>query len=208
MTAQNPVLLIHGIQDTIRVFDKMVAYLRDRGWDNIHTLNLVPNNGDVGLDKLALQVESYIATHMAQAETFDLLGFSMGGMVSRYYVQRLGGAQRVRRFITLSSPHNGTWTAYFRQNPGVCQMRSDSQFLQDLNGSLHELRQVEFTSIWTPYDLMILPAKSSQLPIGQTIQLPVLAHPWMLTDRRSLEVVAKVLGNTTTRSQQVASLAL
>ena len=110
---KNPVLLIHGIGDTFRVFDRMMAYLSDRNWTDIHTLNLVPNNGDVGLDQLAEQVKAYIDTHMPHAEPIDLLGFSMGGIVSRYYVQRLGGSQRVQRFITLSSPHNGTWNSLF-----------------------------------------------------------------------------------------------
>ncbi|MBE7382174.1 MAG: alpha/beta fold hydrolase [Leptolyngbya sp. SIO1E4] len=206
ISPKNSVLLIHGIDDTAQVFNKMMAYLRDRGWEDIHALDLVPNNGDVGLDQLARQVQAYVDAHMTHADTFDLVGFSMGGIVSRYYVQRLGGAQRVRRFMTLSSPHNGTWTAYLRQNPGVRQMRPNSSFLQDLNASVHELEPVEFTSVWTPNDLMIVPAKSSQLPVGQTIQLPILLHPWMLTDERSLATVAQVLGEVPVQAERLTVL--
>ncbi|MEO1298303.1 MAG: triacylglycerol lipase [Cyanobacteria bacterium J06636_16] len=190
---KNPVLLIHGIGDTTRVFDRMVAYLRDRDWTDIHAINLVPNNGDVGLDQLAKQVKAYVDTHMTHAAKIDLLGFSMGGIVSRYYVQRLGGIQRVQRFITLSSPHNGTWTAYFRSGPGVQQMRPNSPFLNDLNQTMHELKQVDFSSLWTPCDLMILPASSSHLPVGQVQTFSVLLHPLMLVDRRSLAAVAEAL---------------
>jgi triacylglycerol lipase len=192
MTAnKNPVLLIHGIGDTHRVFQAMTVYLRDRGWP-IHALDLVPNRGEVGLDQLALQVRDYAATHLAE-QPFDLLGFSMGGIVSRYYLQRLGGLSQVQRFITLSSPHNGTFIAYARNRPGVKQMRPGSDFLSDLNGTVNELAQVQFTSLWTPYDLMILPAHSSRLPVGQMGQIPALAHPLMLRDRRSLAVVAAAL---------------
>jgi triacylglycerol lipase len=192
-TEQLPLVLIHGIDDTPAVFEAMVQYLRDLGWTHLHPISLTPNNGDVGLDILAQQVSSYIAAHLPIPTTFDLLGFSMGGIVSRYYLQRLGGLQQVRRFLTLSSPHNGTWTGYLRPNLGATQMRPNSPFLMDLNRTLSQLEQVEFTSVWTPYDLMIVPAESSQLPIGKSIQVPVLAHPWMLTDERSLQVVAQVL---------------
>jgi triacylglycerol esterase/lipase EstA (alpha/beta hydrolase family) len=55
------------------------------------------------------------------------------------------------------------------------------------------LKQLNFTSIWTPYDLMIIPPESSQLGIGKEITLPVLLHPLMLTDSRTLSIVAKIL---------------
>jgi triacylglycerol esterase/lipase EstA (alpha/beta hydrolase family) len=108
---QNPVLLVHGINDTGAVFDKMALYLRQRGL-SVYTVDLVPNNGAEVLDKLARQVANYINTIFAPEQPLDLVGFSMGGIVSRYYIQRLGGIERVQRFISISSPHKGTVIAY------------------------------------------------------------------------------------------------
>ncbi|MEH2362913.1 esterase/lipase family protein [Nostoc sp.] len=189
---RNPVLLIHGIDDTEAVFHKMRAYLIQRGW-SVHTLNLVPNNGDLGLDELAKQVADYVSATFAPEQRLDLVGFSMGGIVSRYYIQRLGGINRVQRFITISSPHYGTVVAYGSWRPGCVQMRPDSIFLQDLNSDDVILGQLDFTSIWTPYDLMIVPANSSQMSVGREVIVPVALHPWMLTDSRSLAVVAAAL---------------
>lgn len=188
----NPVLLIPGLDDTTAVFSKMETYLEQRGW-LVYSVNLFPSNGDVGLELLAQQVADYVATVLSGSQHFSLIGFSMGGIIGRYYLQRLGGLERVQRFIAISSPHQGTWTAYFRQNPGCQQMRPDSAFLTELNRDIGTLQQLDVTSIWTPFDLMILPAKSSQLPVGQTVTVPVLAHPWMLTDLQSLEAVVKAL---------------
>ncbi|AFY45898.1 triacylglycerol lipase [Nostoc sp. PCC 7107] len=188
----NPVLLIHGISDTEAVFRKMRNYLQDKGW-SVYALNLVPNNGDVGLDILAQQVADYIAATFAPEQTLDIVGFSMGGIVSRYYVQRLGGIERVQRLITISSPHHGTYVAYGSWRPGCEQMRTHSNFLKDLNSDAVMLKQLNFTSIWTPYDLMIVPAKSSQMPIGTEVIIPAASHPWMLTDSRSLAAVATAL---------------
>ncbi|MDZ8089462.1 MAG: triacylglycerol lipase [Nostoc sp. DedQUE12b] len=189
---RNPVLLIHGIDDTEAVFHRMAAQLRLEGW-SVYSLNLVPNNGDVGLDELAKQVADYVTATFAPEQRLDLIGFSMGGIVSRYYVQRLGGINRVQRFITIASPHYGTVVAYGSRRPGCLQMRPDSIFLKDLNSDAVMLGQLDFTSIWTPYDLMIVPANSSQMPVGSQVIVPVTLHPWMLTDSRSLTVVTAAL---------------
>ena len=189
---QNPVLLVHGINDTGAVFDKMAFYLREQGL-SVYTVDLVPNNGSEVLDKLAQQVANYVNDTFAVEQSLDIVGFSMGGIVSRYYIQRLGGINRVQRFITISSPHHGTIVAYGTWLAGALQMRPHSDFINDLNSDVEMLKKLNFTSIWTPYDLMILPATSSKLGIGKEIILPVVLHPFMLTDTRVLIKVAEAL---------------
>ncbi|MBE9260257.1 triacylglycerol lipase [Dolichospermum sp. LEGE 00246] len=189
---QNPVLLVHGINDTGAVFNKMAFSLRQQGL-SVHTVDLIPNNGSEVLEKLAQQVANYVNDTFATAQPLDIVGFSMGGIVSRYYIQRLGGINRVQRFITISSPHHGTIVAYGTWLAGALQMRPHSNFLNDLNSDVEMLKQLDFTSIWTPYDLMIIPTESSQLGIGKEITLPVLLHPLMLTDSRTLSIVVKIL---------------
>jgi triacylglycerol lipase len=194
-TVQNqshPVLLVHGINDTGAVFNKMAFELRQRGW-TVYTLDLIPNNGAECLDKLAKQVADYIETTFNPNQPLDLVGFSMGGIVSRYYIQRLGGIKRVKRFVTISSPHQGTVIAYGSWLAGCMQMRPQSPLLQDLNSDVQMLNQLKFTSIWTPYDLMIVPAKSSQIPVGKEVVVPVLLHPWMLIHSQSLAAVIAAL---------------
>jgi triacylglycerol lipase len=76
-------------------------------------------------------------------------------------------------------------------------MRPDSAFIQDLQQDVQMLAQVKFTSIWTPFDLIILPPASSQLAVGKEVQLPVAIHPWMVKDSRSITAVLVALGITT-----------
>lgn len=189
---RNPVLLVHGITDTETVFNPMAVYLRQLGW-TVYTLNLVPNNGEAPLNVLAQQVADYVCATITPEQPFDLVGFSMGGIVSRYDVQKLGGISRVQRFVTISSPHHGTVVAYASQHPGCVQMRPNSLFLQDLNRDVQMLEQLNFTSIWTPYDLMIIPTHSSKMPVGKELTIPVALHSWMLKDFRSIEAVAAAL---------------
>lgn len=189
---RNPVVLIHGIWDTSTIFHKMSAYLTQRGW-SVHSLDLTPNDGSLELDLLAKQLAEYISETFEPQQPLDLVGYSMGGIVSRYYVQRLGGIDRVQRFITLSSPHRGTLTAYSLPLPGYLDMRPDSRLLRDLNQDVTALKRLNFTSMWTPFDVMIVPANSSQMPVGREIKLNVLLHRQMVTDDRSLNALAKEL---------------
>lgn len=191
-TLKNPVVLIHGIDDTCAIFSKMAPYLQQLGW-SVYSLDLVPSNGDVGLDRLASQVERFIESTFAPEQPIDLVGFSMGGIISRYYVQRLGGIERVQRLVTIASPHYGTVTAYLRPNLGGNQMQPNSALLWDLNQDAMMLDRINFTSIWTPLDLMILPARSSEMPVGKNRQIWVGGHAWMVTDDRSLGAVTEAL---------------
>jgi triacylglycerol lipase len=190
--ALNPVVLVHGITDTFALFEPMTQQLENSGWKT-YGLDLIPANGDSRLDHLADQLAKYIEATIPVGQPIDLVGFSMGGLVSRYYIQRLGGIRRVQRFITLSTPHNGTIAAYLSQRPGCLQMRPNSSFINDLNQDVNMLDRINFTSIWTPLDGIIIPANSSVLPVGETIQIKVPLHAWMVTDQRSITLVAEAL---------------
>jgi len=193
MINRSPVLLVHGINDTTKIFQTMEKFLHDRGWE-VHSFNMTPNNGAGNLADLARQVEAYIQKKFSPEQRIDLLGFSMGGIVSRYYLQRLEGVKRVDRFISIAAPNAGTQVAYLSQRLGCRQMRPDSEFLADLNQDGEKiLGQVKFTSIWTPLDLMIIPAQSSRMAIGKEVVISVPLHRWMVTDPRVLAAVAQAL---------------
>lgn len=189
---RNRVLLVHGLYDTFLKFRRMSAYLTNLGW-SVHCLNLTPNNGNGRLETLAEQVADYVRRNFRDEQPLDLVGFSMGGIVTRYYLQRLGGLDKVQRYISISAPNNGTLMAYTLQRPGVVQMRPKSTLLQDLNRDVEVLQKLQVTVLWTPFDLMILPARSSQMAVGKEIQLPVPVHAWMVSDSRTLTTVAQQL---------------
>jgi triacylglycerol esterase/lipase EstA (alpha/beta hydrolase family) len=190
-----PVLLVHGIDDTGAIFEIMAPALKAAGRAAIYTIDLQPNNGDASLAELAMQVSRRVEAIRLEthADHVDLIGFSLGGMVSRYYVQCLGGDTRVRRLVTISSPHAGTIAAYFRWNAGAADMRPWSPFLKELDDSVEVLQRVETTSIWTPFDLMILPCWSSRLKYVKERVIPVLSHPMMVRDARVCRAVIEAI---------------
>jgi triacylglycerol lipase len=190
--SQNSVFLVHGLTDTSRKMATIARHLRNLGWE-VYDINLTPSNGDAKLESLAQQILDLVDRTFPPHQKIDIIGFSMGGLVSRYYIQRLGGIDRVQRFITISSPHNGTFAAHFSTRPGCVQMRPESEFIQDLNRDTNSLKGLQFTSLWTPFDLMILPPTSSRLGIGTETMIPVLTHPLMVYDSRSLNAIVNAL---------------
>lgn len=143
---KNPVVLIHGIFDTERVFRRMRSALHGQGFA-VHPVNLTPNNGKAGLDRLAEQLAASVEAKFGLRQPIDIVGFSMGGLVARDFLQRLGGNKRVERLITIATPHNGTWTAFLLGNAGARQMRPGSPFLKDLNCDVEMLKRVRVTAL-------------------------------------------------------------
>lgn len=197
--------MVHGIWKSGASFRALSRHLAKRGFD-VHTIDLTPNDGRAGIPELGEQLSAFVEKLLPNGEPLDLVGFSMGGVVGRYYLQRLGGAERVRRFVTISSPHNGTMTAYLRRLPGALQMRPDSELLRELNREIQALGRLDVTSIWTPLDLMIVPPQSSRLPIGREVLVAAPLHALMLHDPRSLRAVAEAL--EAPLGQRVAAAAL
>jgi triacylglycerol lipase len=188
-----PTLFVHGIWDSAARVAPLRQGLEMRGVSNVHAFDLVPNTGSATIPELAVQVQA--AAEKLGGARFDLVGFSMGALISRYYLQRLGGLKRVRRFISISGPHAGTLTAYalpFLR--GVQQMRPNSALLQDLARDEHPFGAVDVHTLTTPFDLMIVPSTSAELRGSKSHKsFPVKMHRWMITDARVLDHVAQLL---------------
>jgi triacylglycerol lipase len=184
--------LLHGIDANAREMAQLGGHLAARGW-TVGSMTLTPSDGAVPMEVLARHVAVGVETQFPADRPIDLVCFSLGGIVARYYLQRLGGIERVRRFVTISSPHHGTLTAYLRRNPAGRQLRPGSPFLTDLNRDIRILAKLQVTSIWTPLDLMIVPAASSHLPFGHEVRVPVVLHPWMLRNRDVFAAVETAL---------------
>jgi triacylglycerol lipase len=167
----------------------MASYLKGQGFRTF-AINLVPNDGSVHLQVLAWQLNRFIE---AIGSPVDLVGFSMGGLVARCYIQRMGGNCWVRRFIAIGTPNHGTWAASLTARPAGKQMRINSPFIDDLNSDVAMLLEHDVMSIWTPFDLMILPSKSAKLTVGRAALIPAPMHHMLLSDPRTSHLVSQTL---------------
>jgi triacylglycerol lipase len=173
------IVLVHGIfQTQWRCFGFLRKDLERRGVDCL-TPSLQPADGRDGLPALAAQLKREIDARFGPDERLVVIGFSMGGLVSRHYLQELGGAARCDGFFTISSPHHGTGTAHLCYGEGARQMRPGSDFLRNLAATEDRLGQMPVVSYHTPADLIILPATSSVWQRAENLSVPCPLHPLM-----------------------------
>ena len=186
------VVLVHGFLDSGDAFRPMCTRLKKRGFD-CFTATLKPSDGRGGLEKLAVGLKQEIDAKFGPKEPINIVAFSMGGLVSRYYLQNLGGAKRCEQLITISSPHNGTTAARWYPSQGAKEMRPKSEFLTELKRTERNLGAMKLTSYRTPMDLIILPPDSSKWERADNLTFPVLLHPLMLVSQPVMDDIEKRL---------------
>ncbi|MFD9969342.1 esterase/lipase family protein [Streptomyces sp. NPDC059017] len=158
-----PAVLLHGFVDNRSVFVLLRRSLARRGGRHVESLNYSPLTCDIrtAAELLGRHVEEICARTGRQR--VDIVGHSLGGLIARYYVQRLGGDRRVRTLVTLGTPHAGTRVAPLASaHPIVRQMRPDSAVIEELRlpapGCL-----TRFVSFWSDLDQIMVPLETAQL---------------------------------------------
>ncbi len=180
------VILISGIYNTGVVLKTFKNSLQADGFI-VEDFVPNPNDASVSLVTSALDLEKFISSCSTDKEPIVIIGFSMGGLIARYYVQKIDQGKRVQKLITISSPHNGTLWARILPNIGTIEMRPHSKFLVDLAAS--PWPNVPCISLWTPYDLTIRPAKSSLLNYAKNIRINAWCHMAMMKNAQVLDTI-------------------
>jgi triacylglycerol lipase len=186
------VILVHGIFDTSRVFWLMKRRFLRQGY-KVFAPNLRPATGSASLVELAEQLKLYIEKNVPGNESFHLLGFSMGGLISRHYLQEMADLKRILSLTILSAPNNGSKLAWSLPLKGFMDMRKGSKFLKDLEQKESCLSPLEPLSIWTPFDAIILPPSSSIWRIARNEKVWVLVHPLMLISKEVFKMVEEYI---------------
>ncbi|WP_314612003.1 esterase/lipase family protein [Streptomyces stackebrandtii] len=158
-----PVVLLHGFVDNRSVFVLLRRVLTRHGRDCVESLNYSPLTCDLrsAAELLGRRVEE-IRARTGHAEV-DIVGHSLGGLIARYYVQRLGGDTRVRTLVMLGTPHSGTTVAPLADaHPLVRQMRPGSAVLRELAGPAPGCR-TRFVSFWSDLDQVMVPVETARL---------------------------------------------
>jgi hypothetical protein len=159
--AKPPVVLLHGFIDNRSVFVLLRRSLAQHGRHRIESLNYSPLTCDirVAAELLGRHVEEIC--ERTGSEQVDVVGHSLGGLIARYYVQRLGGDARVRTLVTLGTPHSGTRVAPLANaHPIVRQMRPGSPVVEELARPAPGCRTY-FVSFWSDLDHVMDPLEAA-----------------------------------------------
>ncbi len=192
---ERPLVLVHGLWNTPTLFRRLKDRL-DQPESYVMSPHLPHRFGRVIIRQLATELDYQINKTFAPDTTIDLLGFSMGGIISRVWLQEMNGFKRTCRFFSIGCPHNGTLTAQLVPSailPGVADMKLGSQLIKSLNQCSKKLKNVECRSYFSYLDLMVFPGFKGVLPYGPSIPLPVLTHKCLIKDSRSIEIISRDL---------------
>ena len=202
LPAKAHVVLVHGIFQKGYSFLPMQKKLQAQGYDCLIP-SLRPADARSGIDVLAQQLDREITAKWGENAEIHIVAHSMGGLVSRYYLQELGGAKHCKTLITLATPHHGTNAAYFYPGTGAWQMRPGSEFLQNLEKSADRLQGMRILSYRTPLDLIILPSTSSHWDLAENHRIWAPAHPLVMHAPRVQREILATLQSVTSGDGQI-----
>ncbi|MFD9906661.1 esterase/lipase family protein [Streptomyces sp. NPDC059063] len=175
-----PVLLLHGFIDNRSVFVLLRRNLAQHGRQHVESLNYSPLTCDVrtAAELLGRHIEE-ICERTGHARV-DIVGHSLGGLIARYYAQRLGGDARVRTLVTLGTPHAGTRVAPLADaHPIVRQMRPGSDVVEELRAPAPGCR-TQFVSFWSELDQLMDPVETACVDhpdlIAQNVRVSGIGH--------------------------------
>ncbi|MDQ0992576.1 triacylglycerol lipase [Streptomyces sp. V3I7] len=158
-----PVVLLHGFIDNRSVFVLLRRSLAQHSGQRVESLNYSPLTCDIraAAELLGRHIEEIC--ERTGSTRVDIVGHSLGGLIARYYAQRLGGDARVRTLVTLGTPHSGTRVAPLANaHPIVRQMRPGSDVLEELAGPAPGCR-THFVSFWSDLDSVMEPLEAARL---------------------------------------------
>ena len=198
-TAGTPILLLHGMIDNRAIFTLLTRRLRAHGLTRVRTLNYSPTTNDIraAAESLAAEVEALVAE--SGHERIHVVGHSLGGLIARYYVQRLGGDARVRTLVTLGTPHHGTLAAHLVPARLGRQLRPGSDLYRelDLPAPGFETRVVAY---WSDLDQLIVPHDNARLDHpdlrGHNVVVHGVGHLSLPINGRVVHQVAQLLSAT------------
>ena len=211
-------LLVQGFLATPRMVGILAARLSRSGYctHDVDFGGLLGRFNARRVEELARvvagRVEQLIRDH--PGERLDLVGHSQGGLVARYYVQKLNGAHRVRHLVTLGTPHRGTPWAYSgylvgRALPSLRQMAPGSPLLRELaDDSFPE--SVRLTSIYSQRDPFCTPS-SCRLEDGRGAHLKNIevahgGHLAFLSSVRISSIIRRELESAEAAGAGISSL--
>lgn len=186
------IVLVHGFISTGKIFFYIKKKLEAQG-HKCFAPTLKPIDAKYGIDDLAAKLKDYIENNSEIDSNFALVGFSMGGIICRYYLQELNGIKRVDKLFTISSPHHGSYMSYLYPGMGMKQLRPNSSFINMLIEKENLLDGLKIYSYRTPFDLMIIPNSSSVWDIATNKKFLSVMHSSMLINSKLVKEIIKEL---------------
>ena len=176
--SKRPIILIHGLWNNSQIFSSLMKKL-DYYDVEYYAPTLEHYFGRISIVDLAKSLDELIIKKYGSEREIDILGFSMGGIIARYWIKKFNGYLKTKRFISVGSPHHGTLTAQLVPKnflKGISEMKINSSLLKELSDYDYLLTKIDCVSFYTRWDFMVFPGWRAKLPIGRKFNLNIYKH--------------------------------
>jgi pimeloyl-ACP methyl ester carboxylesterase len=188
-----PVVLVHGLGGNRGCWTMLRLFLRLHGRRRVYAFGYEAGSLEEHADALRDFIERVReATGEARVE---LVAHSIGGLVARYAIQRLGLAGGVRTLVTLAAPHRGTYAAHYANTRLTLPLRPDSDLIGDLNGEDWSKTGVRLVAVYSDRDVYVVPREMMTHPAAENIFVPNISHSQYLLAPSVFRVVVKQLAS-------------
>jgi len=111
-----PLILLHGYGNQPSAWKKFIPYFESNGYiqgKNFFLFdgrgeNETPSKIDIRINAKELQNLVQQVLTLTGSTKVNLVGHSMGGLISRWYIEQLGGNDKVHKLIMLGTPNHGS----------------------------------------------------------------------------------------------------
>lgn len=206
--AGTPIIMVHGVIDNHSIFTVLRRGLSRRGFGRVISLNYSPLTDDIRRvsRRLALLVES--VCRETGYERVHIIGHSMGGVVARYYIQKLGGDERVHTLVTLGSPHNGSAYAKMLPHSLARQLRPDGDMVKELAEPAPGI-STRMIAIWSDLDQIIIPQRNARIVHpdlnARNVFMRGIGHMSLPVDGRVVHEICTALAHLDTDGSTLAA---
>ncbi|MDY6794931.1 MAG: alpha/beta fold hydrolase [Actinomycetota bacterium] len=122
-------------------------------------------------------------------ERVNLIGHSLGGVIIRYYLQKMEGWRDLKRVVYLATPFHGSYLAYLTPlTKAGRQLHPGSDFITCMEREGSRCRKPRCLSIYSMLDYITIPHTTCHLDCAynQKVWLPA-GHLGLLLSKRAVE---------------------
>ena len=221
------VVLVHGYdgnnEENTCGMDSLQTWLSDAantGGENFQVYCFIYRSRE-GVRAAAGDLARLIAD-VPNADEVDIVAHSMGGLVARYYIEKLGNQSKVRSLTMLGTPNWGTpiaippctWALlpFTTDDQGACDLVPLSPLIRDLNFSPGSYQDVSYQVItgWIgPPGVLSVP-NDCVVEVSSAIGLlfPLRLRPVSHVDRPLAGCVGTAIMDSTSVRQEIANILL
>ncbi|MBI4738667.1 alpha/beta fold hydrolase [Candidatus Woesearchaeota archaeon] len=217
----NPIRTLHGWGQTSAAQSDLELALQREGFPYVRKGCYNPFSYiDANLEYLDKKVNEDLERTRPASGKVDLIGHSLGGILAKRYSQK--HPDKVQRVFQLGAPNHGTFAAVlgyasfvgmvpplkqvlakFRvclDGSSALQMTPHHPFLREINDIRNLPRAVEFYSICTEYDEVMVGVHNTEhcnvganVNVERDLGVPHVGHLGLIHDPRALHAIARYI---------------